>query len=251
MTISNKTRKILWGKSGNRCAYCKTELTMDGSHNVPAAVIGDECHIISKQPKGPRGQFEVNIDYDGYSNLILLCKIHHKLIDDQPQTYTVKRLKELKNVHETWVRETLEKGAIKISSYGTDSSELKDLFLSRIVSGKQLISLIRGADIYQFSNIELTNQETTDYVADFFSNVQDWGDILDEMNFGDIVQLEYTFNEKLEILQQCDLLVFGLRIKQMLEIYGITGLWDVCYIRIVTKDDPTIIKIDLTDINVP
>jgi len=244
--ISDKTRKILWGKSGNRCAYCKMELIMDRCQN-PASVVGDECHIISKQPNGPRGEFEINSEYDGYQNLILLCKNHHKLIDDQPQNYSVECLRKLKYAHETWVKETLENGAIKINSHENVSSESSELFLARITTGKQLVSLIRDTDLYQFSNTELNSQNEVDCVARFFWNVQDWADIINDMNYGDIIQLENNFNENLEYLQCYNLWAFGLRIKQRIEIYGITDLWDVSYMRIVKNDDPTIIKVDLTD----
>jgi hypothetical protein len=38
----------------------------------------------------------------------LLCRIHHKLIDDQPNTYTIDDLKEIKFQHERWVRDSLK-----------------------------------------------------------------------------------------------------------------------------------------------
>lgn len=44
---------------------------------------------------------------DKYANLLLLCKIHHKVIDDQPGQYTVECLDELKREHEKWVRDSL------------------------------------------------------------------------------------------------------------------------------------------------
>ena len=34
-----------------------------------------------------------------YDNLILMCKVHHKIIDDQPNTYTVEVLKSMKAAH--------------------------------------------------------------------------------------------------------------------------------------------------------
>jgi hypothetical protein len=75
-------------------------------------VAGDEAHIIGEKPTAARGEFGMGRDdLDKYDNLILLCKVHHKLVDDQPKTYTVGRLREMKDRHERWVRETL--GATK------------------------------------------------------------------------------------------------------------------------------------------
>jgi len=47
------------------------------------------------------------MDFDGYDNRILLCRVDHRLIDEQPHEYTVEKLRELKSRHEQWVRECL------------------------------------------------------------------------------------------------------------------------------------------------
>lgn len=97
MGISNKTRKVLWGRSGNRCAMCRKELVADSTAADNEAVIGDECHIISGQISGPRHDVDFPVDQiDAIDNLILLCKVHHKIIDDQCETYTVGLLQSLK-----------------------------------------------------------------------------------------------------------------------------------------------------------
>ena len=54
MAITNKTRKLLWGRSGNRCAFCKIELVAEKDHNNVNLNLGEECHIISSKIKGPR-----------------------------------------------------------------------------------------------------------------------------------------------------------------------------------------------------
>ena len=47
------------------------------------SIIGDECHIVSAATNGPRYDPDFPDDQlDDYSNLLLLCKVHHKLIDD-------------------------------------------------------------------------------------------------------------------------------------------------------------------------
>lgn len=79
MAISDKTRKMLWAKSGNRCAICKAELITEQETDSNLN-IGEECHIISSKPKGPRYKPNLN-DYDTFDNLILLCRNHHKEID--------------------------------------------------------------------------------------------------------------------------------------------------------------------------
>lgn len=86
---------------------------MEKAQNDPEAVVGDECHIVSKEPNGPRSGTPTNTGFDDYDNLILLCTTHHKLVDDQPNEYTAAKLKAIKIIHEQWVYETLEKSSIE------------------------------------------------------------------------------------------------------------------------------------------
>ena len=54
MAISDKTRKVLWGRSANRCAICRQELVVDATAYDNESVVGEECHIVSAQINGPR-----------------------------------------------------------------------------------------------------------------------------------------------------------------------------------------------------
>lgn len=55
-----KDVKVLWGRSGNRCAFpgCKIELTPDGSKST----LGEMAHIVADSPDGPRGENEKDLD---------------------------------------------------------------------------------------------------------------------------------------------------------------------------------------------
>ncbi len=108
MSISDKDRKQLWAKSGNRCAICKEELFHANETGV-GINIGEECHIISSTPGGPR--YDANYGkYDTYQNLILLCCKHHKEIDDKNNivNYPPQKLHDIKLQHEEWVSERLD-----------------------------------------------------------------------------------------------------------------------------------------------
>jgi len=105
--------RILWGRSGNRCAYpkCRVEMAPDGSKTT----IGEIAHIIAKSPDGPRGGSPLTIEErDEYENLILLCPTHHKIIDDNDGDWSVERIKLLKAEHEKWVSNQLEVGGISV-----------------------------------------------------------------------------------------------------------------------------------------
>ncbi len=94
---TEKTIKILFAKSGNKCAFpdCKEEMT-----NKNNAKNSNICHIEAKNEGGER--FNSNMtdkERDEYPNLILLCVQHHDEIDE-PQKYTVEALKQMRDNHE-------------------------------------------------------------------------------------------------------------------------------------------------------
>lgn len=112
--MKTKDVKILWGRSGNRCAFpgCKIELTPDGA----TSTLGEMAHIVADSPNGPRGESTLTPDErDQYSNLILLCPTHHTQIDSNPEEWTVERLVRIKAEHENWVSRQLEQERIFIN----------------------------------------------------------------------------------------------------------------------------------------
>jgi hypothetical protein len=110
MGISLKTHKMLWGRSGNRCALpiCRKNLVEDETETDDASIVGDEAHIVARENDGPRGiSLLTPEERDKYDNLILMCKVHHKMIDDQPLEYTVEKLHQMKSEHLEWVSKNL------------------------------------------------------------------------------------------------------------------------------------------------
>ena len=51
MPISDKNRKILWARSGNRCAICRLPLVVEQTAKDSESVIAAECHIIAALKK--------------------------------------------------------------------------------------------------------------------------------------------------------------------------------------------------------
>ncbi len=114
MSISVKTRKILWGRSGNRCAICKIELVLEKDDFNRILNIGEECHIISEKTTGPRHEIIQEFDYDDYDNLLLLCCNHHTEIDEKIEKYPKEKLTAIKIEHENWVKENLDQTTVPI-----------------------------------------------------------------------------------------------------------------------------------------
>jgi hypothetical protein len=110
LAISEKTRKTLWARSGNRCALCKTELVLDkDSIDNLHLNLGEECHIISQKPNGPRHKLIKSFNYDNPDNLLLLCCNDHKTVDEQTLKFPIEKLREIKTIHELWVKNNLER----------------------------------------------------------------------------------------------------------------------------------------------
>ena len=108
MGISVKTHKMLWGRSGNKCAICKTDLAEDITETDDYSILGEEAHIVAREETGPRGKSTlIEQERDKYSNLILLCQKHHKIIDDHESVYPVEKLLEIKQQHLDWVKANL------------------------------------------------------------------------------------------------------------------------------------------------
>ena len=121
MSITDKTRKLLWGRSGSRCADCEAKLIMDSTPHDDESVVGEECHIVSRRPSGPRHVPAFpSCEIDSYDNLLLLCRTHHKIVDDQPSTFTPEVLHQMKDNHEAWVSGTLDQSLSGYPSNGND-----------------------------------------------------------------------------------------------------------------------------------
>ena len=111
MPLSVLTRKALWGRAGNRCAFpqCRRELNQQSGNLAEGVVIGEEAHIVAREEEGPRGKSPLTTDErDRYENLILLCSPDHKIIDTDVAAHPVESLHKLKEEHEAWVRATLD-----------------------------------------------------------------------------------------------------------------------------------------------
>lgn len=158
MNLSIKDRKQLWSASGGMCSYhfngedCERKLfTTNGEIDTN---LGEECHIIGKEPGSARYQEEFS-DKETYSNAILLCNTHHKIIDDNPNVYPVDVLKKMKTTHEQLI-------SAKITKKEISSFVLKDCQF--IVDGVKAEETVIGFDAPQspmmLSNVNVTVRDS-------------------------------------------------------------------------------------------
>ncbi len=91
-------------------AECRKQLVADASEAVPskAILLGENCHIVAESEGGPRGKSDLSEkDRNRYPNLILLCANHHTTIDQDPDSWSIEKLHQIKADHEIWVETQL------------------------------------------------------------------------------------------------------------------------------------------------
>lgn len=131
-SITEKSVKILWGGSGNQCAYpeCTTNLT--ALTETKGYTLGEMAHIKGDKPDSCRyDALQNDKERNSHENLILLCPTHHTLIDkpENLNIFTVDALIEMKKNHLAKVRDKLKADKIdniellkaKIAPYLTDN----------------------------------------------------------------------------------------------------------------------------------
>lgn len=242
LAISQKTRKRLWAKSGNHCAISKIELICNPISESDDSIVGEECHICSKTPGGPR--YDENISenkLDEYDNLILLSRNYHKVVDDNPEYYTAEKLFNIKKNHEIWAKKTLDYEIRNIKSKKSPESQIS--FLTRISTGKKLLDVISGCHGYDFDNDDLLNEAEVDLVGSFLQNAQDWGDLLSDMESFDRVRAKHAISQELEELEANGFWVFGGVVSKKVQLENNITDWRISVLRILRSDNPEIIKI--------
>jgi hypothetical protein len=111
MDLSDRDRKALWTKAGNRCTYtfdgetCNTELVKIDNGNY--VILGEECHIVGRKPTAARYR-EDYPQRETYYNAILMCGVHHQIIDSNPDVYTIEVLHSMKDKHERTIQLALQ-----------------------------------------------------------------------------------------------------------------------------------------------
>jgi len=104
-SIDPKTVSHLWGIAAGRCEMCNQLLHIDPTFGIEGNY-SQNAHIHAVSPNGPRhkgdmGQDEIN----NHQNLMLLCPIHHKMIDDDETVFEPRFLIDIKAEHENRIRE--------------------------------------------------------------------------------------------------------------------------------------------------
>jgi hypothetical protein len=173
--IPSKVVLKLWMRSGGRCQFrgCnqvlwRDELTQREMNNAYIA------HIVADRPDGPRGNSVLSPKLaKEFNNLMLLCPTHHKLVDSQPEDYSVDLLQAYKREHEERIEH--------LTSINEDMKTHLLVFIGNIGDRKPSISFdearIAVLPHYpaesRFIEIDLTHGPYKDYEFSYFTAKQD------------------------------------------------------------------------------
>lgn len=206
---------------------------MDAREADPQSVIGDECHIVGPRPGSPRYDAAFPEEqHDSYDNLIVLCKVHHKMVDDQPVEFGADALRTLKTRHEQRVKKALHSRSSTTSSGATQSR------LNVIRSGRELLQVLIGSYAYDFDHDEPRSQDETDLIASTLQALHDWGEVGDDLEPGQRVQVGYELTAEIKTLHESRLVILGAQLRRPMRVGPETQVWPVAMIRIFHVDNP-------------
>ena len=245
MPISTRDRKLLWIRAGSICTICKSQLAEEAKGDDRDVVLGEEAHVVSEKPNGPCFRPMPPDEVDTYANLLLLCPIHHKIVDEQVPYYTEQRLHNLKHEHEQWVKNKIspEIPAIKIR----DLQAGKPVTLQRIDTGKELREIVAHTFAAHHDHPELQSSDEAEQFGEFFQNVSDLINIWSDLEPSGLIQAVLSISEDIARLREAGLVVYAGVRNQVIEGGAqAPAPWPVAYIVIRRSDDESI-KANATD----
>lgn len=249
--VSSRTRKVLWGRSGSRCAICRCQLVADRTPQEREVIVGQEARILAQSAGGPRFSPLAEHQVDDYDNLILLCPNHHRMVDEQPRRFPTEKLRLLKLEHERWVEVRLSQASSPSSAITLERDPDAPQELALLVrTGDELWSVLDRVQSYDFEPPSDREVPTAlaDMADEFLQLAHEWGEVSEdvtERGFQSVREAKRSLDKALSNLADHGLLVFGCRQRHMLSGgLGSPQPWGVATLRVVSSHDDHIQRLD-------
>jgi HNH endonuclease len=181
MAVSERTRKIIWIEAGGRCAICRRQVLTEGTETDDPSIFGEEAHIVARSSGGPRAGALSEDKLDSHENLILLCREHHKQVDDQPNHYTIERLRAIKQAHKGWIT-SLGAGEPEPMRLVPDPSFPQPKQLKIVFRGHALWSMIKQVVAFEYALPDRLDDEDEDLIVEFLDLIKDYLDIAEDLD---------------------------------------------------------------------
>jgi hypothetical protein len=208
MPLTDRDRKRLWGKSGNRCAICRRRLTEPAQSGAREAVVGEEAHIVGERAGAARYQPLPEGERDAYENRILLCPTHHTIIDEQPEYWTVEKLHAVKDAHE----ERMTALTADARSDGLHLHMPRAVMLEPVLGGRQLLNLVGPAYAYVFDADDFEGEVENEAAKALLGDAHDCAEIYSMLTPAEHIDLAQGLSERLREAMRAGLILKGKRI---------------------------------------
>jgi len=198
--ISDRDKKVIGWKCGSLCAIpeCRKQLIIDCTANDKESIIGEIAHIKGENPTSARYDPNKNpIELNNHKNLMILCREHHKMIDDQPNTFTVEKLLDIKMQHEKYIIESTANKVIDITF--AELSVVTKYLVSNQPTTSDFYTVIPPKDKIQRNELSVVTERL---ITMGMTQVKQVGNFLNEMpdiEFGDRLKQGFVIEyEKLK-----------------------------------------------------
>ena len=175
---SESTIRMLCARSGGQCEFpgCRQRFFFDAASGTQ---INNSyiAHIVASNPYGPRGSSSSNEISNDLDNLMLLCSTHHRLIDSNPDQYTVTCLQKMKREHEEkidFICNLLSKPDTEILTF---TSKIKNINDVSIPLQQAIKAVVPFHSLSSKHGIPVTITSSYDY-----NSIAYWKDIKNQLN---------------------------------------------------------------------
>lgn len=169
----------------------------------------------------------------------MLCRNHHKTVDELVDTFNEEVLRYLKLNHEVWIKKTLNK-AINNEKGQT----IKPKFLTRITSGKELLYIISDSHGSRMDFEEIENEEEAEYIGGVLQEIFNFGEISGMVEIYDKVKMSLSLTEKIKDLAEKGYYIFGERNMERIKFgNGSINKWDVATLIVRKKESGEVLNI--------
>jgi len=212
-------------------------------------VVGEEAHVVSARPDGPRGTDPPPPGgLHGHENRILLCRNCHVVVDDDLATWTTPSLLRLRTAHEAWARERVHApGRTRVVNHPDDPDDGPTRLLL-LGTGREVWRIVAHAHEFYSAGLDDDAGHPVDLVDlgdDFLRLAVEYGDAAGEVEdsgFAAVRDAQRTLGAELRALGEAGLLCFGARRTRLLTGgRGPDADWPESHLAVVRSDDPQIV----------
>jgi transcriptional regulator with XRE-family HTH domain len=160
---------------------------------------------------------------------------------------------------ETTGKASMESIRALANAFGIDSSELlrpaaegstpitaanPSRLLVRINSGADLFAIVGGAHFGSVENEDLKCETEVELVGGFLQEMNDWGEMWNELEPHERTRQKFQFTSKLKELEEAGFTVLGTREKKAVRVAGdVIPDCEIAVIRVLRSTNPSIVRL--------